>query len=140
MKTALKSTVQVEGPLSADELRRLHAWWMACNYLALGMIYLRDNPLLREPLTPEHIKHRLLGHWGTSPALSFVWTHLNRLIKRDGLDVVFVAGPGHGRPGVLAPGYLEGRTPRSTPTRARISKGCRSSSSSSRSPATSAAT
>lgn len=95
-------------PLGADELRRLHAWWRACNYLAVGMIYLRDNPLLREPLTVEHIKHRLLGHWGASPALSFVWTHLNRVIRRDNLNVIFVAGPGHGAPGVLGPVYLEG--------------------------------
>jgi len=108
MSQELMSTVQVENPLSADELRRLDAWWRACNYLALGMIYLRDNPLLRTPLAAEHIKRRLLGHWGTSPALAFVWTHLNRLIKRDGLDVVFVAGPGHGAPGVLGPAYLEG--------------------------------
>ncbi len=96
------------GPLDALELDRLHAWWRACNYLAAGMIYLRDNPLLREPLTREHVKHRLLGHWGASPALSFVWTHLNRVIRRDDLDVVFIAGPGHGAPGVLAPCYLEG--------------------------------
>jgi xylulose-5-phosphate/fructose-6-phosphate phosphoketolase len=86
----------------------MHAWWRACNYLAVGMIYLRDNPLLREPLSVDHVKHRLLGHWGASPALAFVWTHLNRLIKRDDLDMIFVAGPGHGAPGVLAPGYLEG--------------------------------
>ena len=86
----------------------MHAWWCACNYLAVGMIYLRANPLLREPLKPEHIKYRLLGHWGASPALSFVWTHLNRLIKRDDLDVIFIAGPGHGAPGVLGPAYLEG--------------------------------
>jgi len=96
-------------PLSAEELRRMHAWWRACNYLAVGMIYLRDNPLLREPLRVEHVKHRLLGHWGASPALSFAWTHLNRVIRRDDLDVVFVAGPGHGAPGVLGPAYLEGR-------------------------------
>ncbi len=95
-------------PLNTEELRRMHAWWRACNYLAVGMIYLRDNPLLREPLTVDHVKHRLLGHWGASPALAFVWTHLNRLIKRDDLDVIFVAGPGHGAPGVLAPAYLEG--------------------------------
>ncbi len=86
----------------------MHAWWRACNYLAVGMIYLRENPLLAQPLAVAHIKHRLLGHWGASPALSFVWTHLNRLIKRDDLDVVFVAGPGHGAPGVLGPAYLEG--------------------------------
>ena len=94
--------------LNAEELQRMHAWWRACNYLAVGMIYLRDNPLLREPLTIDHVKHRLLGHWGASPALSFVWTHLNRLIKRDDLDVIYMAGPGHGAPGVLAPAYLEG--------------------------------
>ena len=98
----------VERPLAADELARLNAWWRACNYLAVGMIYLKDNPLLREPLSVEHVKHRLLGHWGASPALSFVWTHLNRVIKRDDLDVIFVAGPGHGAPGVLGPAYLEG--------------------------------
>jgi xylulose-5-phosphate/fructose-6-phosphate phosphoketolase len=86
----------------------MHAWWRACNYLAVGMIYLRENALLAEPLAVEHVKHRLLGHWGASPALSFVWTHLNRLIKRDDLDVIFVAGPGHGAPGVLGPAYLEG--------------------------------
>jgi len=96
------------GPLSNDELRLMDAWWRACNYLAIGMIYLRANPLLREPLKPEHIKYRLLGHWGASPALSFVWTHLNRLIRRDDLDVIFIAGPGHGAPGVLGPAYLEG--------------------------------
>ncbi|MDH5254510.1 MAG: phosphoketolase family protein [Gammaproteobacteria bacterium] len=99
---------RVAGPLSATELSLLHAWWSACNYLAVGMIYLRDNPLLRQPLTVEHVKHRLLGHWGASPALSFVWTHLNRVIRRDDLDVIFMAGPGHGAPGVLAPAYLEG--------------------------------
>src|SRR4051812_36714788 len=96
------------GPLSADELRKMDAYWRACNYLAAGMIYLRDNPLLREPLKPEHIKKRLLGHWGASPGLSFVYVHLNRLIRQHGLDAIFLAGPGHGAPGVLAPAYLEG--------------------------------
>lgn len=103
-----KRSAGVQGPLGADELRRLNAWWQACNYLAVGMIYLRDNPLLRKPLSVEHVKHRLLGHWGASPALSFVWTHLNRVIARDDLDMIFVAGPGHGAPGVLGPAYLEG--------------------------------
>ncbi|MCC7014684.1 MAG: phosphoketolase family protein [Planctomycetes bacterium] len=99
----------VEGaPLTSDELRRIDAFWRACNYLALGMIYLRDNPLLRDPLAPEHIKQRLLGHWGASPALSFAYTHLNRLIVRHDIDMLFMAGPGHGAPGVLAPVYLEG--------------------------------
>ena len=129
------------GPLNAEELRRIHAWWRACNYLAVGMIYLRDNPLLREPLTIEHVKHRLLGHWGASPALSFVWAHLNRVIKRDDLDVIFMAGPGHGAPGVLAPAYLEGHVFGGlSRTRAKTPRGCRNSSSSSRFPATSAAT
>jgi xylulose-5-phosphate/fructose-6-phosphate phosphoketolase len=95
-------------PLNDEEARAIHAFWRACNYLALGMIYLQDNPLLREPLKPEHIKNRLLGHWGASPALSFVYTHLNRVIKLNDLDMIFMAGPGHGAPGVLGPVYLEG--------------------------------
>jgi xylulose-5-phosphate/fructose-6-phosphate phosphoketolase len=99
----------IEGaPLSDEEARKMHAFWRACNYLALGMIYLQDNPLLREPLKPEHIKTRMLGHWGASPALSFIYTHLNRVIKNFDLDVVFMAGPGHGAPGVIGPVYLEG--------------------------------
>ncbi len=99
----------IEGaPLSDEEARKMHAFWRACNYLALGMIYLQDNPLLREPLKPEHIKTRMLGHWGASPALSFIYTHLNRVIKNSDLDVVFMAGPGHGAPGVIGPVYLEG--------------------------------
>ena len=99
---------QTQGPLDAAELRLINAWWRACNYLSVGMIYLRANPLLREPLKIGDIKHRLLGHWGASPALSFIWAHLNRIIKRDSLDVIFIAGPGHGAPGVLGPTYLEG--------------------------------
>jgi len=100
--------VSPQNPLSAEELRLIDAWWRACNYLSVGMIYLRADPLLKEPLKPEHVKNRLLGHWGASPALSFVWAHLNRLIKRDDLDMIFMAGPGHGAPGVLGPAYLEG--------------------------------
>lgn len=95
-------------PLSAGELRKIDAFWRACNYLMLGMIYLQDNPLLREPLKPEHIKNRLLGHWGSSPGLAFTYIHLNRQIKKYDLDMIFLAGPGHGAPGVLAPVYLEG--------------------------------
>jgi len=95
-------------PLSAKELELMDAYWRACNYLSVGMIYLKDNPLLREPLQAEHVKHRLLGHWGSSPALSFVWVHLNRMIVNHDLDMLFVAGPGHGAPGVLGPVYLEG--------------------------------
>jgi xylulose-5-phosphate/fructose-6-phosphate phosphoketolase len=86
----------------------MNAYWRACNYLSVGMIYLKDNPLLRRPLVPEDVKHRLLGHWGASPALSFAWVHLDRLINKLDLDMIFVAGPGHGAPGVLGPTYLEG--------------------------------
>ncbi len=94
--------------LSPEEIQHLQAYWRACNYLAVGMIYLQDNPLLKQPLTLEHIKPRLLGHWGTSPGLSFIYIHLNRLIKKYDLNMIFMAGPGHGAPGVLAPIYLEG--------------------------------
>src|SRR5215831_7153679 len=95
-------------PLSQVELQKLHAFWRTANYLALGMIYLQDNPLLREALKPEHIKPRMLGHWGTSPALSFIYTHLNRIIKMFDVDMIYMAGPGHGAPGVLGPVYIEG--------------------------------
>ena len=95
-------------PLSAEELHKIDAYWRACNYLAAGMIYLRDNPLLREPLKTATFKKRLLGHWGSSPGLSFIYVHLNRLIKKYDLDAIFLAGPGHGAPGVLGPVYLEG--------------------------------
>lgn len=103
-ETALKKN----HPLDKESLRKIHAYWRACNYLAAGMIYLQDNPLLKEPLQPEHIKKRLLGHWGASPALSFTYVHLNRLINRYDLNALFIAGPGHGAPGVLGPVYLEG--------------------------------
>lgn len=102
-----RSTVK-GSPLTADELKNIHAYWQACCYLAVGMIYLQSNPLLKEPLKIEHIKNRLLGHWGTSPGLSFIYVHLNRLIKEHKLDMIFIAGPGHGAPGVLGPTYLEG--------------------------------
>lgn len=95
-------------PLSAEELAKMNAYWRACNYLAIGMIYLRDNPLLKLPLQPEHIKQRLLGHWGSSPGMAFTYVHLNRLIKKYDLDMIFLAGPGHGAPGILGPVYLEG--------------------------------
>jgi xylulose-5-phosphate/fructose-6-phosphate phosphoketolase len=95
-------------PLSPAELRAIDAWWRAANYLAVGQIYLLDNPLLRQPLTLEHIKPRLLGHWGTTPGLNFIYAHLNRVIRRDDLDFIFITGPGHGGPGVVASTYLEG--------------------------------
>jgi xylulose-5-phosphate/fructose-6-phosphate phosphoketolase len=102
-----RSTIK-DKPLNPEELRNTELYWRACNYLSLGMIYLRENPLLLEPLKPEHIKNRLLGHWGSSPGLSFTYVHLNRLIKKYDLDMIFLAGPGHGAPGVLGPAYLEG--------------------------------
>ncbi|SFK83334.1 xylulose-5-phosphate/fructose-6-phosphate phosphoketolase [Nitrosomonas aestuarii] len=108
MTTSNKNSAVQASSLSADELRKLDAYWRACNYLAVGMIYLRDNPLLREPLQAEHIKVRLLGHWGASPGLAFMYVHMNRLINKYGLNAIFLAGPGHGAPGVLAPVYLEG--------------------------------
>jgi xylulose-5-phosphate/fructose-6-phosphate phosphoketolase len=95
-------------PLSSEELRTMHAYWRAANYLSVGQIYLYANPLLREPLKLEHIKPRLLGHWGTTPGLNFIYLHFNRLIKKHDLNVIFVAGPGHGGPGVVANTYLEG--------------------------------
>jgi len=94
--------------LSDGGLELLDAWWRAANYLAVGMIYLRDNPLLAEPLRPEHIKNRLLGHWGSSPGQAFIWAHANRVIRRHDLDMIYLSGPGHGAPGVLGPTYLDG--------------------------------
>jgi xylulose-5-phosphate/fructose-6-phosphate phosphoketolase len=117
-----RSTVQ-GAPLSDEEARKMHAFWRACNYLALGMIYLQDNPLLRAPLKPEHIKTRMLGHWGASPALSFVYTHLNRVIKNFDLDMVFMAGPGHGAPGVIGPVYLEGAYSETYPDKSQDEEG-----------------
>jgi len=93
---------------SPDELTRLDAYWRAANYLSVGQIYLFDNPLLKQPLQKEHIKPRLLGHWGTTPGLNFVYAHLNRVIKRDQLNMIYIAGPGHGGPGLVANTYLEG--------------------------------
>jgi xylulose-5-phosphate/fructose-6-phosphate phosphoketolase len=101
--------VPIETPLDPDTLRKMDRYWSACNYLAAGMIYLRANPLLREPLKPEHIKRRLLGHWGSDAGQSFLLVHLNRLIKKLDLDVIYIAGPGHGAPATLASSYLEGR-------------------------------
>ena len=95
-------------PLSADELRKMDAYWRACNYLCAGMLYLLENPLLREPLKPEHIKNRLLGHWGSDPGQTFTWVHLNRLIKKYDLDLIYISGPGHGAPATLSNSYLEG--------------------------------
>jgi xylulose-5-phosphate/fructose-6-phosphate phosphoketolase len=95
-------------PLSPDELRKINAYWRAANYLSVGQIYLYDNPLLTEPLKLEHIKPRLLGHWGTTPGLNFIYAHCNRIIKKYDLDMIYVCGPGHGGPGMVANTYLEG--------------------------------
>src|SRR4051794_9710385 len=97
-----------QGPLSAEDLPRIDAYWRAATFLSVGQIYLLDNPLLREPLRLEHVKPRLLGHWGTTPALNLVYAHLNRVIRRDDLQVLYVTGPGHGGPGLVANTYLEG--------------------------------
>ncbi|MBN9554850.1 MAG: phosphoketolase family protein, partial [Alphaproteobacteria bacterium] len=95
-------------PLTREQLARMDAWWRAANYLSVGQVYLLDNPLLREPLKREHTKPRLLGHWGTVPGLNFIYTHLNRVIRERDLNLLFLAGPGHGAPGVVANTYLEG--------------------------------
>ncbi len=97
-----------DNPLPSDELAGIDAYWRAANYLSIGQIYLLDNPLLREPLRLEHIKKRLLGHWGTSPGLNFIYAHMNRLIRKRDIDAIFIAGPGHGGPAVVANAYLEG--------------------------------
>ena len=97
-----------QDPLSADELRKLNAYWRAANYLSVGQIYLYDNPLLTEPLKIDHVKPRLLGHWGTTPGLNFVYAHCNRVIKKYGLNMIYICGPGHGGPGMVANVWLEG--------------------------------
>src|SRR5829696_3450155 len=95
-------------PLSADDVRRIDAYWRAANYLSVGQIYLYDNPLLRAPLELKHVKPRLLGHWGTTPGLNFLYAHLNRVIQANDLNMMFICGPGHGGPAVVANAYLEG--------------------------------
>jgi xylulose-5-phosphate/fructose-6-phosphate phosphoketolase len=102
------TTVDDGGPLTDDELRLMDAYWRAANYLSVGQIYLLDNPLLREPLRPEHVKPRLLGHWGTTPGLNFLYAHFNRVIKARDLDAIYIIGPGHGGPATVANAYLEG--------------------------------
>src|SRR6202163_3807168 len=96
------------GPLTDDLLEKMHAYWRAANYLSVGQIYLQDNPLLESRLRLDHIKPRLLGHWGTTPGLNFLYVHLNRLIKENDLNMMYVIGPGHGGPGLVALSYLEG--------------------------------
>ncbi len=104
----MRETGANESQGSSDDFDLLDRYWRAANYLSVGQIYLLDNPLLREPLRPEHIKPRLLGHWGTTPGLNFVYAHLNRAIRARDLNMIYVCGPGHGGPGMVANTYLEG--------------------------------
>src|SRR3954467_15337992 len=97
-----------KGPLAAEQLRKIDAWWRAANYLSVGQTYLYDNPLLKQPLKKEHIKPRLVGHWGTTPGLNFIYVHLNRIIKERDLNMIYIIGPGHGGPGIVANTWLEG--------------------------------
>src|SRR5580704_3398317 len=101
-------TVTAQAELTSDQLQTLDGYWRAANYLSVGQIYLMSNPLLTQPLRPEHIKPRLLGHWGTTPGLNFIYAHLNRAIRMRDLDMIYVCGPGHGGPGMVANTYLEG--------------------------------
>ena len=116
---------QVSSPDREQELQRIDAWWRAANYLAVGMIYLRDNPLLAEPLRFEHVKARLLGHWGSSPGQAFIWAHANRVIRHHDLDMIYLSGPGHGAPGVLGPTYLDGSYSEVYPDKSQDSAGMR---------------
>ena len=108
MNEVLTNSGQKTCVLSPEILKNIHAYWCAANYLSVGQLYLRDNPLLKEPLKLEHIKHMLLGHWGTTPGQNFIYTHLNRIIKQYDLDMIYISGPGHGGPAVVAGTYLEG--------------------------------
>src|SRR5579885_2047441 len=94
--------------LDEDSARKIDAYWRAANYLSVGQIYLRDNPLLKEPLKIEHIKRMLLGHWGTTPGQNFIYAHLNRIIKKYNLNMLYISGPGHGGPALISNTYLEG--------------------------------
>ena len=106
--TSAARAANTERALSPELLEKMDRYWHAANYLSVGQIYLLDNPLLQEPLRPEHIKPRLLGHWGTTPGLNFIYAHLNRAIRALDLNVIYVCGPGHGGPGMVANTYLEG--------------------------------
>ena len=123
--TAMSTVPDTTSTVTETELQAMDAYWRACNYLAAGMIYLRDNPLLRQPLAAEHVKERLLGHWGSSPGLSFAYVHLNRLIRQYDQNAIFLAGPGHGAPGVLAPVYLEGTYSETYPNKGEDEEGLR---------------
>ena len=105
---AQHSELQTAQPLSPEQARLLDSWWRAANYLSVGQIYLLDNPLLEQPFERKDIKPRLLGHWGTTPGLNFIYAHLNRVIKARDVDVIYICGPGHGGPGMVANTWLEG--------------------------------
>jgi len=125
MVTKMNLPYDSKGPLDAEELRKMDAYWRATLYLCVGMIYLLDNPLLREPLRIEHVKNRLLGHWGTDPGQTLTWVHLNRLIKKYDLNMVFISGPGHGAPAVLSHAYLEGTYSEVYPAKSEDEEGLR---------------
>src|SRR6201995_4563463 len=124
-KPIAQGQVAAASPLSDEELHKLHAYWRAANYLSVGQIYLFDNPLLKQPLELKHIKPRLMGHWGTTPGLNFLYVHINRLIRQRDLDVMYVIGPGHGAPAILANAYLEGTYSEVYPTISRGVEGLR---------------
>jgi len=113
----------MKNPLSPEQLQRIDAYWRAANYLSVGQIYLRDNPLLREPLAPAHVKARLLGHWGTTPGLNFLYVHFNRIIRERDLNMIYICGPGHGGPGLVANSYLEGTYSERYPNVSRDAEG-----------------
>ena len=114
-----------DGPLAPEELGQIDAYWRAANYLSVGQIYLLDNPLLREELAPQHCKPRLLGHWGTTPGLNFIYAHMNRVIRSWDLDAIYVIGPGHGGPAIVANAYLEGTYTEVYPSITRDTDGLR---------------
>jgi xylulose-5-phosphate/fructose-6-phosphate phosphoketolase len=122
---ATPAAATVSHPLAPEELRRIDAYWRAANYLSVGQIYLLDNPLLKEPLAPEHVKPRLLGHWGTTPGLNLIYAHMNRVIRNWDLDAIYVIGPGHGGPAIVANAYLEGTYSEVYPSITRDEEGIR---------------
>jgi xylulose-5-phosphate/fructose-6-phosphate phosphoketolase len=125
MKGTTAPSTAIKGPLDAEELRKIDAYWRASLYLCAGMLYLRDNPLLQEPLKPEHIKKRLLGHWGSDPGQCLTWVHLNRMIRKNDLNMIYISGPGHGAPAMLSNAYLEGTFSEVYPDKSRDEPGLR---------------
>jgi xylulose-5-phosphate/fructose-6-phosphate phosphoketolase len=125
MASEARKREKASGPLTAEELERIDAYWSAANFLSVGQIYLLDNPLLKAPLKREHVKPRLLGHWGTTPGLNFIYAHLNRIIRGRNANVIFIAGPGHGAPGVVANSWLEGTCSETYPDVSRDEIGMR---------------